>query len=138
MICNVAQRIGFADAVGSKIALAVDEALCNVIKHGYQRAPDGWIWMDLYVDDGESPSLTIVLEDRASQIDPDQIRSRDLDDIRPGGLGVHIIKEIMDHVTYEKRDGGGMRLTMRKDLSAVPETVSESVSSTTDKGTADT
>jgi hypothetical protein len=37
-----------------------------------------------------------------------------LDDIRPGGLGVYIIREIMDEVRYEKREGGGMRLTLTK------------------------
>ena len=66
--------------------------------------------------------MLIVVEDRAKQVDPETIQPRDLDDIRPGGLGVHIIREIMDHVSYEKRDGGGMRLSMTKHLpSPVPE-----------------
>ena len=43
-----------------------------------------------------------------------KVSTRDLEDIRPGGLGVHLIEEIMDSVHYEHRDGGGMRLTMRK------------------------
>jgi anti-sigma regulatory factor (Ser/Thr protein kinase) len=47
-------------------------------------------------------------------VDPATIRSRDLDDIRPGGLGVHIIHEVMDEVRYERRDSRGMRLTMVK------------------------
>ena len=55
---------------------------------------------------------------RALQVDPSTIRSQNLDDIRPGGLGVYIIREIMDEVRYEQRDGGGMRLSMVKQLPA--------------------
>jgi hypothetical protein len=49
-------------------------------------------------------------------VDPTTIKSRDLDEIRPGGLGVHIITEVMDEVRWEKRTDGpiGMRLTMMK------------------------
>ena len=93
----------------------MDEALCNVINHGYQRRPDGPIWLNLWALDGDDqPGLKVVIEDRARQVDPAQIQSRNLEDIRPGGLGVHIIREIMDEARYEKREGGGMRLTMVK------------------------
>jgi anti-sigma regulatory factor (Ser/Thr protein kinase) len=129
LISNVAQRIGFSDGQCSKIALAVDEALCNVIKHGYGKSPDGWIWMDVWIGSDERPGMTIVVQDRAMQVDPELIRSRDLDDIRPGGLGVHIIREVMDDVRYEKREGGGMCLTMRKDLPTDGENPADAVSS---------
>lgn len=64
-------------------------------------------------------SIKIVIEDEAKQVDPEGIKSRDLDDIRPGGLGVHIIKEVMDHAVYEKRAQVGMRLTMTKTIKAI-------------------
>jgi hypothetical protein len=66
--------------------------------------------------ESERGSLKIVIEDEARQVDPDQIKSRELDDIRPGGLGVHIIRQVMDEVTYERREGAGMRLTMAKSV----------------------
>src|SRR5262249_16760140 len=115
-VSNIAQRLGFAESLCGQISLAVDEALCNIINHGYDRQPDGRIWLNIWAMDGEPAGLKIIIEDRARQVDPAAIRSRDLDEIRPGGLGVYIIREIMDHVTYEKRDGGGMRLTMHKRL----------------------
>lgn len=65
-------------------------------------------------------ALRIVLEDEAEQVDPATIKSRDLEEVRPGGLGVHIIKSVMDEVKYERREGVGglggvgMRLTMIK------------------------
>jgi anti-sigma regulatory factor (Ser/Thr protein kinase) len=63
-----------------------------------------------------------MIEDEAEQVDPCTIKSRCLDEVRPGGLGVHIIREVMDEVAYECRSGGvGMRLTMvKKKISTKP------------------
>lgn len=119
MLNLLARRSGFADAQANKIALAVDEALANVMNHGYQKRIDGLIWITISkrATNGEEDGFRIVIEDEGRQVEPDQIKSRDLADIRPGGLGVHIIKEVMDSVRYEKREGGkGMRLTLEKKL----------------------
>ena len=64
----------------------------------------------------EADHLEQHIEDEAKQIDPDSICGRDLDDVKPGGLGVHIIKEVMDVAEYQQRDPVGMRLTMVKQL----------------------
>ena len=114
MVNNLAQRLGFSEIHAGQLSLAVDEALCNVINHGYDRRPDGQIEIRIWAVEEDSPYLAIVIEDRAVQVDPATIRSRDLDDIRPGGLGVYIMREIMDEVVYEHREGGGMKLSMRK------------------------
>ena len=114
LVGTVAQRVGFNEIQCGQISLAVDEALCNVITHGYNRRPDGRVWVSLWPVDGTPPGLKVVIEDLARQVDPAEIQPRDLDDVRPGGLGVHIIREVMDDVHYEKRTGRGMRLTMIK------------------------
>jgi anti-sigma regulatory factor (Ser/Thr protein kinase) len=119
-VANFAQRLGFREIACGQISLAVDEALCNIINHGYDRRPDGRIWLNLWAVESDAPGVRIMIEDRCRQVDPESIQSRDLDDIRPGGLGVYIIREIMDSVVYEKRDGGGMRLTMTKQAPAAP------------------
>ncbi|MCW5766343.1 MAG: ATP-binding protein [Phycisphaeraceae bacterium] len=124
LVANVARRMGFTEEACGQMALAVDEALCNVIRHGYSKKPDQPIWLSLSAvgglaspdSNGESPTeaLKIVIEDEARQVDLETIKSRDLDEIRPGGLGVHIIREVMDEVSYEHRSPRGMRLTMIK------------------------
>jgi anti-sigma regulatory factor (Ser/Thr protein kinase) len=122
MVAAVTRRLGFSEEGSGQIALAVDEALCNIIRHGYDRRTDRPIWLTLDPlagANGKAEGVTIVLEDEAKQVDPVVIKSRDLDEIRPGGLGVHIIREIMDEVRYEKRDGAGMRLTMSKRIANV-------------------
>ncbi len=113
MVQNVAQRFGFSESDCNQISLAVDEALCNVINHGYEKREDGRIWVSVWPVE-HPPGIRVVIEDVARQVDPADIRPRDLDEIRPGGLGVHIIREVMDSVVYERRTEGGMRLTLTK------------------------
>lgn len=117
MVDHLARRVGFDEVTSGQISLAIDEALCNVINHGYERRPDGRITVSIWAEacvDAAGGNLLVVIEDRAREVDPATIQGRDLDDIRPGGLGVHIIREVMDLVRYEPRSGGGMRLTMEK------------------------
>jgi len=123
LVAAVARRIGFDELAAGQIALAVDEALANVIRHGYADRPDGPIWLSLWPIERETSSgrrcpvgLKIVIEDEAQQVDPERIRSRDLEDVRPGGLGVHIIRHVMDSCVYSKRSGKGMCLTLEKTL----------------------
>ena len=131
LVGTMAQRLGFNEMQCGQISLAVDEALCNVITHGYDKRPDGQLWINLWALEGTPTGLKIVIEDLAAQVDPDAIQPRDLDDIRPGGLGVHIIREVMDEVTWERRSPKGMRLTMIKRLqSAVDARQSDSRTST--------
>jgi serine/threonine-protein kinase RsbW len=118
LIGRIAQRIGFSDKECGQIALALDEALCNVINHGYGRQHDRPIWISVWQISGERPGIRIVLEDLARQVDPATIKSRDLEEVRPGGLGVHIIQQTMDEVKYERRDSAGMRLTLVKRCAA--------------------
>lgn len=124
LVASVAKRLGFDDLDCSKIALAVDEALCNVIRHGYGRATDRPIWVSIWPVGGESAveGVKIVIEDEARQVDPEKMKGRELEDIRPGGLGVHIIREVMDEARYERREGKvGMRLTLVKKAPRPPE-----------------
>lgn len=128
MISAVCNRLSFNSAQASQIVLAVDEALANVIKHGYSGREDGKIVLFVcpFSISERGPGIRIIIEDNAKQVDPSAIKSRDLDDVRPGGLGVHIIQRVMDSVQYEKRggsgtavgSGGGMKLTLIKYLSS--------------------
>ncbi len=116
LILGLTRRLGFEQETSGQIALAVDEALANVINHGYERQCDKPIWIKIWTHVGNEPGLEIHIEDEAKQIDPDAICGRDLEDVRPGGLGVHIIRQVMDTVVYEKRARCGMRLKMSKGL----------------------
>jgi len=127
MVASVARRLGFDELSCSQIALAVDEALCNVIRHGYKDRADKPIWIRIWPEpiggghEAASPGLRVVIDDEAQQVDPSCMQGRQLDDIRPGGLGVHIIREVMDEVRYDQREGGkGMSLTLVKRGNVAP------------------
>jgi anti-sigma regulatory factor (Ser/Thr protein kinase) len=114
------KRMKFDAMQTSQVVLAVDEALANVIRHGYDGRSDGRIRIEieLFERSMRGPGLRVVIDDWGKQVDPATIKSRDLSDVRPGGLGVHIIKRVMDEASYEQRDGQGMRLTLVKHVSS--------------------
>lgn len=119
-VAAATRQLGFSDDQCCHIVLAVDEAVSNVMQHGYEGCCDRPIWISLYrhEDQSRGRGVRIVIEDEARQVEPEQIRGRDLTDLRPGGLGVHVITQVMDSASYEKRPGCGMRLTMIKYLAS--------------------
>ncbi|MCD4699627.1 MAG: ATP-binding protein [Phycisphaerae bacterium] len=111
---SVCKLMGFDEATRGDIVLAVDEALANVIKHAYQGSNDKPIEITLRSIGGDKTTLQVELRDWGRQVDPDAMKSRDLDDIRPGGLGVHIMERCMDEVKYAHAPDGGTLLTLVK------------------------
>jgi serine/threonine-protein kinase RsbW len=113
---RMAELEGFSDLDTHALVLAIDEALANVIKHGYQGRPDQPITITMSTVNGPDGRRGIVVSvrDQGQQVDPKTIRGRDLDDIRPGGLGVHIIQMVMDDYDYSCPPDGGMLLRMVK------------------------
>lgn len=75
--------------------LAIDEACQNIIRHAYKGECDAPITLHIEVHDN---ALVIVLEDNAPAVSPDCMLPRAFDDIRPGGLGCHFIRQVMDTV----------------------------------------
>jgi len=117
LVERLTEQLGFEEQVAHKITLAVDEALSNVIKHAYHGREDQPIEITFHrVREGGGEALGIELRDWGTPVARNEIRSRDLDDVRPGGLGVHIITSIMDEVKYIPSPGGGTRLRMTKAL----------------------
>jgi len=114
---KMCEAIGFDPEAVGKIILSADEALTNIIKHAYRGADDRPIDIELAPLGEESlRGLRICIRDYGEHVDPSRIRSRDLGDIRPGGLGVHIMTHCMDELEYRPADGGGTVLTMVKDI----------------------
>lgn len=112
---STAAAVGFSNEDVGKIMLAVDEALSNVIRHGYGGCCDQPIDLRFEtIRSGPTTSLSITVRDFGRQVAPESIFGRPLDDVRPGGLGVHIIRSVMDEVVYEHAEDTGMRLTMLK------------------------
>lgn len=124
MVERLARRAGFPQPEAELSALAVDEALANVIRHAYGGRHDCRIELVLRVLH-DPAGIEVEVLDRGRTVDPETIRPRELEDVRPGGLGVHLIRSVMDECRWERREGGGMRLTMRKCCAAPSATSTE-------------
>lgn len=98
------------------LMLAIDEALANVIKHGYEGRPDQPITVTLstILSQEGRKGIAVRVRDKGRQVDPATIQGRNLDEVRPGGLGVHIIQSVMDEYNYSCPPDGGMLLEMVK------------------------
>lgn len=114
MVSGLCERYNFSQVEIGHICLALDEGLANVIRHGYDSQHDGRIWISCTIVTGTPTRLRIEIEDEGRQTDPSRIRSRDLGEVRPGGLGVHIMREVMDTCEFTIREGIGMRLVLEK------------------------
>lgn len=115
-LAGVRSRLrGFLSAVemdefeAGRIVLAIDEACTNIIRHAHGgEAKPVRLAMERRAD-----RLVFVLVDRGGPCDPESIRGRSLREVRPGGLGVHIIREVFDLVDYTPMESG-TRLTLEK------------------------
>ncbi len=115
VLCAMA---GMDEEGSCKIVLAVDEACTNIIRHSYEGATDRPIICEGRL---EGDAISFILRDFGKKVEPSQIRPRDLDDLRPGGLGVHFMREVMDSVVFEDCGDQGTCLTLRKRLPASTE-----------------
>jgi len=93
-----------------EIKLAIDEALQNIIRHAYKLDKTKKITIKLEKISGDS--FKAEIRDYGERVPIDQIKHRALDDIKPGGLGVHFIKSISKEMTYEHKDEAGTLLTL--------------------------
>jgi len=85
------------------IVLAIDEACQNIIRHAYHGDSDNVIELEV---EHRGDRLVFSLIDHAPTIDASKVKPRDLDDIRPGGLGTYFIRRVMDEVEFQKPASG--------------------------------
>lgn len=112
-IAHVSEMCGFSQEECNAITIAVDEATSNIIKHAYNGNKDELIYAQFRI---MKDRLEIILRDFGKKVDPKTIKSRDLNEIRPGGLGVHLIRTTMDVVVYDNSLKVGNKLTLAKYL----------------------
>jgi sigma-B regulation protein RsbU (phosphoserine phosphatase) len=107
-------QAGVETVLRQSLVLAVDEACANVIRHAYGGACESRIELRL---SQEGPELHFELRDFAPCVDPARVKPRDLDETRPGGLGINFIDTLMDSWSLQPlTDRAGNLLTMRKRL----------------------
>ena len=113
-VAQAAGEAGLDDSAAYYCQVAVDEACTNIIMHGYEGEDRGTIDVTCTSEPGE---LTIVLEDQARPFDSQAVKTPDInrafDELEIGGLGVHLMRTMMDEVDFQARASGN-RLVMVK------------------------
>jgi len=116
---QAAEAAGLADAHGTRLELAVEEALVNVFNYAYtgQNHP-GAVTCQVIV---EEEGLTVEIIDEGPPFDPlarpDPDTTLDLDQRQPGGLGIFMIQKLADEVGYRREDSRNvLMIRMRKAL----------------------
>jgi anti-anti-sigma factor len=104
------ELLHFHETQSRAIVRSVDEALANVIRHAYQGKnglPIEITCRRLRGNLNGTPvtGLEILLEDSGVALDPAKLKGRALEDLRPGGLGLHFIHQSMDEVEFSHKNG---------------------------------
>jgi anti-sigma regulatory factor (Ser/Thr protein kinase) len=96
------------------VNLALDEVVSNIVLYGYEDSNDDPIVVKMEVRGAE---LMASVEDSGREFDPLSLPTPDLnaplDQREVGGLGIHLMRSLMDEVAYRRHDGKNL-LTMRK------------------------
>jgi len=116
-ITRVGRKYGVAERIINTFKLAIDEAGTNIIRHAY-RDWEGFITIRLIIRD---KSVTVSLIDQGHTFDPNRVRDPDLQryvDIgKKGGLGIFIIRRVIDGIDYRKTvEGNELRLTKHRKI----------------------
>jgi serine/threonine-protein kinase RsbW len=111
-----ATALGVDPAVISDVVLAADEAVTNVIVHGYQ-GRQGTIEIKV---EWEAMDVLVHVRDDAPPFDPTSVPSPDLtrplEERSPGGLGIYLIRQYVDEVIHRITPQGGNELILKKGI----------------------
>jgi serine/threonine-protein kinase RsbW len=116
-VIKIAAKTGLSEENQEQVALAVDEACTNVIKHAHKfnaKRP-----IDILIQTDAS-KLKITISDQGSGFDPSSLIKPDLKkftkESRHGGLGIYLMQTLMDEVDYTFNPGAKNQVQMVKYL----------------------
>jgi serine/threonine-protein kinase RsbW len=117
MIADAVARGGFQAAYINRLQIAVDEAVTNIIEHGYGDQPPGSTTFTMRID-ANPDEFRVEILDRGARYDQPPLEDIDIQRHvaagRTGGLGVFLMRRIMDVVDYQYETGRHNRLVMVK------------------------
>jgi serine/threonine-protein kinase RsbW len=115
LVAQVARESGFTEKTIYSLQLAADEAASNIIEHAYEGVSDAKLDVTC---DMQGDTMIITMRDTGKPFDPSKVKQpnikADLSDRQIGGLGVYLMRKLMDEVRYESNSKTGNLLTMIK------------------------
>ncbi|MDH5189752.1 MAG: ATP-binding protein [Gammaproteobacteria bacterium] len=97
VVLHASMNAGCNNEQAENMVIAVNEACMNIIQHAYNNDVNNSISLQVYE---ESNKLVFRLIDHGNPFDVSKIKKRNLDEVRPGGLGLPMIETIMDKVDF--------------------------------------
>ena len=112
---NITHRLGYEEDEARSIRLAVEEAVVNVVCYAYSEDQEGDIRI---VAQANSQRLKFIITDSGIPFDPTEASQVDItlpaEERRIGGLGIHLVRELMDSINYEREDGKNILTLVKK------------------------
>lgn len=105
------------DHLLDSVELIVHEALVNIIKHAYKSREDGEIKIQIL---WTPETLSICFEDRGVSFDPDAVPTPNLDEPSVGGIGLWLIRQMVDEFHYQSEADGRNILRLIKHAACPP------------------
>lgn len=116
-VSSAASEVNISKDIIENIILAVDEACTNIIKHAYKYSPDGEIIIKIK---SSKSKFEIKILDYGLTFEPDKIPEPDLQkyyrERRVGGLGIYLMRTLMDEVKYSTVPGKHNEVSLIKIL----------------------
>ncbi len=104
---------GFSEEQAGLIALATDEACSNIIRHTYKNDCSKNVSLAIQVKNGQ---FNILIADSGAEFNPLSVPSPDMEQyfkmFRSGGLGIYIMRKVMDAISYTAASASTMRNTL--------------------------
>ena len=97
---EVFEKIHIQEDLKDELVLAIAEAAQNIVKHAFKNAASPNELMVVQIS-CENNKLQIAFYDRGTPVDPKKVKHREIDNVKPGGLGTFFIQEIMDAVEFK-------------------------------------
>jgi serine/threonine-protein kinase RsbW len=97
---EVFEKLHIDQSLKDELVLAIAEAAQNIVKHAYKDSPDTEDKMVVQISCKEN-KLQIGFYDMGTPVDPGKVKHREIDNVKPGGLGTFFIQQIMDAVEFK-------------------------------------
>ena len=99
---EVFEKIKIDQDLKDELVLAIAEAAQNIVKHAYKDIETSNDKMEIKISLGKNNELEIGFFDKGKPVDGAKVRHRNVDDVKPGGLGTFFIQQIMDAVVFRE------------------------------------
>ena len=99
---EVFEKIKIDQDLKDELVLAIAEAAQNIVKHAYKDIETNDDKMEIKISLGKNDELEIGFFDKGKPVDGAKVRHRNIDDVKPGGLGTFFIQQIMDAVVFRE------------------------------------